>query len=36
MDLQHEVFRPVGQALEGIRFSPIGNGQELRWVYYAK
>ena len=22
--------------LEGIRFSPIGNGQEIRWLYYSK
>ena len=29
-------FGPWAKTLEGIRFSPIGNGQELRWVYYAK
>ena len=29
-------FGPWAKSLEGIRFSPIGNGQELRWVYYAK
>jgi peptide/nickel transport system substrate-binding protein len=29
-------FGPWAKSLEGIRFSPIGNGQEMRWVYYAK
>ncbi|MBI2205279.1 MAG: ABC transporter substrate-binding protein [Candidatus Rokubacteria bacterium] len=29
-------FGPWAKDLEGIRFSPIGNGQEMRWVYYAK
>src|SRR5215813_8579912 len=29
-------FGPWAKNLEGIRFSPIGNGQEMRWVYYAK
>ena len=29
-------FGPWAKNLEGIRFSPIGNGQEIRWVYYAK
>lgn len=29
-------FGPWTKSLEGIRFSPIGNGQEMRWVYYAK
>jgi ABC-type transport system substrate-binding protein len=29
-------FGPWARNLEGIRFSPIGNGQEMRWVYYAK
>jgi ABC-type transport system substrate-binding protein len=29
-------FGPWAKALEGIRFSPIGNGQEMRWVHYAK
>jgi ABC-type transport system substrate-binding protein len=29
-------FGPWAKTLEGIRFSPVGNGQELRWVYYAK
>jgi peptide/nickel transport system substrate-binding protein len=29
-------FGPWAKTLEGIRFSPIGNGQEMRWVYYAK
>ncbi len=27
-------FGPWAKNLDGIRFSPIGNGQELRWVYY--
>ncbi len=27
-------FGPWAKNLEGIRFSPIGNGQEMRWVYY--
>jgi peptide/nickel transport system substrate-binding protein len=27
-------FGPWAKTLEGIRFSPIGNGQEMRWVYY--
>ena len=27
-------FGPWAKNLEGIRFSPIGNGQELRWVHY--
>ena len=29
-------FGPWAKSLEGIRFSPIGNGQEVRWVYYSK
>ena len=29
-------FGPWARSLEGIRFSPIGNGQEMRWVHYAK
>lgn len=29
-------FGPWASNLEGIRFSPIGNGQEMRWVHYAK
>ena len=29
-------FGPWAKNLDGIRFSPIGNGQEMRWVYYAK
>jgi peptide/nickel transport system substrate-binding protein len=29
-------FGPWAKNLEGVRFSPIGNGQEMRWVYYAK
>src|SRR2546428_70159 len=29
-------FGPWARNLDGIRFSPIGNGQEMRWVYYAK
>jgi peptide/nickel transport system substrate-binding protein len=29
-------YGPWAKNLEGIRFSPIGNGQEMRWVYYAK
>ncbi len=29
-------FGPWAKSLEGIRFSPIGNGQEMRWVYYSK
>jgi len=29
-------YGPWAKSLEGIRFSPIGNGQEMRWVYYAK
>jgi ABC-type transport system substrate-binding protein len=29
-------FGPWAKSLEGIRFSPIGNGQEMRWVYYTK
>jgi ABC-type transport system substrate-binding protein len=27
-------FGPWAKNLEGIRFSPIGNGQEIRWLYY--
>src|SRR2546426_1156761 len=27
-------FGPWAKNLEGIRFSPIGNGQEIRWIYY--
>ncbi len=27
-------FGPWAKNLDGIRFSPIGNGQEMRWVYY--
>jgi len=27
-------FGPWAKNLEGIRFSPIGNGQEIRWIHY--
>ena len=27
-------FGPYAKNVEGIRFSPIGNGQEMRWVYF--
>ena len=29
-------FGPWAKNLEGIRFSPIGNGQEIRWLHYEK
>jgi ABC-type transport system substrate-binding protein len=29
-------FGPWAKNLEGIRFSPIGNGQEIRWLSYGK
>jgi ABC-type transport system substrate-binding protein len=29
-------FGPWAKSLDGIRFNPIGNGQEMRWVYSAK
>ena len=29
-------FGPWAKNLEGIRFSPIGNGQEIRWLHYSK
>jgi len=29
-------FGPWAKNLEGIRFSPIGNGQEIRWLSYSK
>jgi peptide/nickel transport system substrate-binding protein len=29
-------FGPWAKNLDGIRFSPIGNGQEIRWVHYTK
>ena len=29
-------FGPWAKNLEGIRFSPIGNGQEIRWLTYTK
>ena len=29
-------FGPWAKNLDGVRFSPIGNGQEMRWVYYTK
>jgi peptide/nickel transport system substrate-binding protein len=29
-------YGPWAKTLEGIRFSPVGNGQEMRWVHYAK
>jgi ABC-type transport system substrate-binding protein len=29
-------FGPWAKSIEGIRFSPIGNGQEIRWLYYSK
>jgi peptide/nickel transport system substrate-binding protein len=29
-------FGPWAKNLEGIRFSPIGNGQEIRWISYGK
>jgi peptide/nickel transport system substrate-binding protein len=27
-------FGPYAKNVEGIRFSPIGNGQEMRWAYF--
>lgn len=27
-------FGPYAKSVEGIRFSPIGNGQEMRWAYF--
>jgi peptide/nickel transport system substrate-binding protein len=27
-------FGPWAKTLDGVRFSPIGNGQEMRWVHY--
>jgi peptide/nickel transport system substrate-binding protein len=29
-------FGPWAKNLEGVRFSPIGNGQEIRWLHYTK
>jgi peptide/nickel transport system substrate-binding protein len=29
-------FGPWAKNIEGIRFSPIGNGQEIRWLSYSK
>jgi ABC-type transport system substrate-binding protein len=29
-------FGPWAKNIEGIRFCPIGNGQEIRWLHYAK
>jgi peptide/nickel transport system substrate-binding protein len=29
-------FGPWAKNIEGIRFSPIGNGQEIRWLHYSK
>jgi len=29
-------FGPWAKNIEGVRFSPIGNGQEIRWLHYAK
>jgi peptide/nickel transport system substrate-binding protein len=26
-------FGPFNKRVKGVRFSPIGNGQEMRWVY---
>ncbi len=28
-------FGPFAKNVRGVRFSPIGNGQEMRWVYFA-
>ena len=27
-------FGPFNKKVKGVRFSPIGNGQEMRWVYF--
>lgn len=27
-------FGPYAKSVEGIRFSPVGNGQEMRWAYF--
>jgi peptide/nickel transport system substrate-binding protein len=27
-------FGPYSNKIDGIRFSPVGNGQEMRWAYY--
>lgn len=27
-------FGPFNEKVKGVRFSPIGNGQEMRWVYF--
>jgi peptide/nickel transport system substrate-binding protein len=27
-------FGPFNKRVKGVRFSPIGNGQEMRWVYF--
>ena len=27
-------FGPYSSKVGGIRFSPIGNGQEMRWAYF--
>ena len=29
-------FGPWAKNIEGIRFSPVGNGQEIRWLSYSK
>lgn len=29
-------FGPFSEKVRGVRFSPIGNGQEMRWVYFAE
>jgi peptide/nickel transport system substrate-binding protein len=27
-------YGPFNTKVKGVRFSPIGNGQEMRWVYF--
>jgi len=27
-------FGPYNNKVKGVRFCPIGNGQEMRWVYF--
>ena len=29
-------FGPYNKDVKGVRFSPIGNAQEMRWVYFDK
>jgi len=29
-------YAPVNKSIGGIRFCPIGNGNELRWAYWKK